>query len=299
MLVPYRVWQYVATTPWAMTAEKLAEVVAVLSFRASGGLLSPEDIAAIAGDRTESRSRGAVAVIPLRGMIAHRMGSLDESSGGMSVERFDRMITAAMGDASISEVLIDVDSPGGAVTGVHEMHARLMQLKGRGAKRIVAIANGMMASAAYWIASAADEIVAIPSATVGSIGVFSVHEDLSERAKQLGIKVSLISAGRHKTEGNPFEPLTDEGRAQMQHRVDEAYASFVSDVARGRRVAVKDVTSGYGEGRALGARDALAAGLIDRIATPDETIARLTGVTSRLSHRAALSAASAQAAVWQ
>jgi ClpP class serine protease len=97
--------------------------------------------------------------------------------------------------------------------------------------------------------------------------------------EQEGVKVTLISAGKHKVEGNPFEPLSEEAMAFKQARVDEAYAQFVRDVARGRGVSVADVRGGYGEGRALTAKDAKAAGLIDRIATMEDTIGRLVGRT--------------------
>jgi signal peptide peptidase SppA len=135
----------------------------------------------------------------------------------------------------------------------------------------------MMASAAYWLASQADEIVSIPSGNVGSIGVFSAHQDLSAALEKEGIKVTLIKAGKFKVEGNPFEPLSDEARAQIQTRVDDAYSQFTKDVARGRGVKPSDVRGGYGEGRALPAKEAKAVGLIDRIATMDEVLGKLTG----------------------
>jgi ClpP class serine protease len=87
----------------------------------------------------------------------------------------------------------------------------------------------------------------------------------------------VIRAGKYKVEGNPFEPLSDEGRAFIQARVDEAYSSFVKDVARGRGVNVSDVKGGYGQGRALSAKDALTAGLIDRIGTMEDTFSRVLG----------------------
>jgi signal peptide peptidase SppA len=147
----------------------------------------------------------------------------------------------------------------------------------RGKKAQIAQVNDLAASAAYWLASQADEIVSIPSGTAGSIGVFTVHQDLSEALAKEGIKVDVIRAGKYKVEGNPFEPLSDEGRAFIQARVDEAYSSFVKDVARGRGVNVSDVKGGYGQGRALSAKDALTAGLIDRIGTMEDTFSRVLG----------------------
>jgi len=274
-----RICRYVSETPWAITPEKMSELLSVLTFRAAGGAFTPEEIQAAIGAPRSAASASqsdAVAVIPLRGVIAHRMDALDEASGGTSVERFGQMFRAALADAAVGSILLDVDSPGGTVPGVQELATEMLRARATRTKRVVAVANSLMASAAYWLASsAADEIVAIPSAAVGSIGVFSVHEDLSERAKQLGIKVTVVSAGKYKTEGHPFEPLSDEAKAHVQARVDDAYEAFVKAVAQGRGVSPSAVRGGYGQGRVLGATDALAAGLIDRIDTFDHTIARL------------------------
>jgi hypothetical protein len=94
----------------------------------------------------------------------------------------------------------------------------------------------------------------VPSADVGSIGVYAAHVDASAAARRRGLKYTLISAGKFKVEGNPFEPLSDEARAAMQASVDEFYAMFTSDVAKNRDVSVKDVRNGYGEGRVLTAK---------------------------------------------
>lgn len=273
--------RYVADTPWAILPAKMAEILGVLAYRAAGHTFTPDEIRARlnASDgefEPLMASRGAVAVIPIRGVIAHRMSSMEESSGGASTEGIAKMLRAAMSDASIGTIVLDVDSPGGTVTGVAELAAELYDMRGKG-KRIIAQVNGLAASAAYWLASQADEVVSLPSGMAGSIGVFMAHEDLSKALEQQGINVTLISAGKYKTEGNPFEPLSDEAKAVKQASVDAAYAQFVKDVARGRGVAASEVRGGYGEGRTLSAKDAKAAGLIDRIGTMEDTIGRLVG----------------------
>lgn len=273
--------RYVADTPWAILPAKMAEILGVLAYRAAGHTFTPDEIRARlnASDgefEPLMASRGAVAVIPIRGVIAHRMSSMEESSGGASTEGIAKMLRAAMSDASIGTIVLDVDSPGGTVTGVAELASELFAMRGKG-KKIIAQVNGMAASAAYWLAAQADEIVSLPSGMAGSIGVFMAHEDLSKALQQQGINVTLISAGKYKTEGNPFEPLSDEAKAVKQAQVDAAYAQFVQDVARGRGVSASEVRTGYGEGRTLSAKDAKAAGLIDRIATMDETVGRLVG----------------------
>jgi signal peptide peptidase SppA len=280
---------YVASTPWAMLQDKMDEFLAVLAFRAAGHVFSADEIKARIGDPQPPNptKRGNVAVIPLRGVIAHRMGAMDEASGGMSAERFKLMFRAAAADESIGTIVIDADSPGGTIPGVPEAADEVFGARDK--KHIVAVANGRMASAAYWIASQAHEIVAIPSLydpSVGSIGVFTVHQDLSEHLAKEGIKMTLISAGKHKAQNNPFTPLSDEVKADLQAMVDSAYTGFVKAVARGRGVSVADVRSGFGEGKALPATEAKAAGLVDRIATMEDTIGRLIGKSSRAEMRA-------------
>lgn len=277
---------YVANTIWAITPEKLHELLAVLAFRAAGHEFSAEEIQARIGTPPAAAParRGAVAVLPIRGVIAHRAGGLEESSGGSSTERIQSQFRQLLADDQVGTILLDVDSPGGTVPGVAELAETIAAARGQ--KPIVAMANSMMASAAYWIASQADEIVSIPSGTIGSIGVFTAHQDLSRALELEGIKVTLLSAGKFKTEGNPFGPLSDEARGVIQARVDAAYDNFVKAVASGRGASQKAVRDGYGQGRALSAPDALKAGLIDRIGTMDETIGRLVGRKAGVGMRA-------------
>jgi ClpP class serine protease len=120
-----------------------------------------------------------------------------------------------------------------------------------------------------------DEIVATPSAEVGSIGIFAMHQDISRAADQAGVTTTLVSAGKYKVEGNEFEPLSDEARDQIQSQVDAFYRMFVSDVAKGRNVSTSVVGESYGQGRTMLAKEAHAAGMVDRIATLEETVKRL------------------------
>lgn len=273
-----RIIRYLAGTPLALLPEKWDEIVSVLAFRAAGHEFTPEEIRARIGDGggpSGPSKTGGVALIPIRGVLAHRMNAMDESSGGMSAERIGQMVSTVAADPSIGTILYDVDSPGGTVPGISELAEQMFALRGQ--KRQVAMVNGLAASAAYWLASQADEIISIPSGVAGSIGVFTAHSDLSQALAKEGIDVTLISAGKHKLEGNPFEPLSDEAKAVLQARVDEAYGWFVRDVARGRKVTQSAVREGYGEGRALTAKDALKAGLIDSIGTFEATVERLTG----------------------
>lgn len=271
--------RYVAETPWAILPAKLEEIVGVLAFRSSGGTFTPEEIAARIGDAasrpTAPATQGAIAVIPIHGTIAHRMGGMSESSGGISAERIGLMMRQAYADPAVTAIVLDINSPGGTVAGMPELADELLASRGR--KPVVAVANALMASAAYWIAAAAaDEIVTTPSGFVGSIGVFSALFDESKKFEQEGVTVHLLKAGKYKAEGFPGLPVTAEAKAHMQGLIDESYASFTRAVAKGRGVPVASVRDGYGEGRALSAKSALEAGLVDRIETLDAVIKRLS-----------------------
>lgn len=216
--------------------------------------------------------QGAVAVLPLAGVISQKPSLFQLFFGGTSTEGFREQFRALLADETVGAIVLDVNSPGGNVAGVPELAD--VVYAARGQKPVIAVANTLAASAAYWIASQADEMVVTPSGMAGSIGVFSLHADESRAWDALGVTWSLIHAGKYKVEGNPFEPLDEEARAAIQHEVDVYYGMFVDAVARGRGAKAADVRAGYGEGRVLTARDAVRAGLADRVETLESVVAR-------------------------
>lgn len=268
------------STPWAIMPEKMAAIQTVLKTRLSGIRLSPEEINAridAASSRTINTA-GAVAVIPVYGVVSQRMNLFSAYSGGTSTELLTKQIREAAADDSIGAILLDVDSPGGSVYGVKEVAEEIY--KAREHKTIVAVANSLSASAAYWIASAAEEIVVTPSGETGSIGVITAHEDWSKfvgnpDASKALPDIEFITAGKYKAEGNRFEPLSKDAREFMQKRVDDYYEDFVGAVARNRGDSVAAIKDGYGQARVLGANDSVKENLADSIATFDETLNRL------------------------
>lgn len=270
----------ICETPWAMLPSAFAVLREVVAMRLEGIVLAPEEIedriAAGPGKREPVRAGGGViAVIPISGPIFPRANLMTAISGGTSLDTFGRTIEAVAADPQIGTILLDVNSPGGSVDLMPETVATLRAA--RKSTPIVAVANTMAASAAYWLAAQADELVVSPSARVGSIGVIAAHDDESSMWEEhRGIKTSLISAGKYKAEANPFGPLTAEAREMIQGLVDEVYGWFVADVAKGRGVKRSDVEAGFGQGRMVGATDAVASGMADRVDTLEGTIARLS-----------------------
>lgn len=277
--------------PWAILPSTLALIVDIVRFRADGGSLTDDEIsarvaAAQNGPRTGGRQSGTVAVIPVYGPTSQRQSLMQDYSGGTSTEGLASDFRSAMADAAVDGILFEFDSPGGTVDGIPELAAEIRAA--RGGKPIVAIANTMAASAAYWLAAQCDELVVTPSGSVGSIGIFTAHQDLSAAAEMEGVKTTLISAGKYKTEGNKWEPLAEDARAALQDQVDQFYGMFIADVSKGRGAPIDSVRSGYGEGRIVLAKQALASGMVDRIDTLDNTIRRVArqAITGRNSSNA-------------
>lgn len=277
---------YVSSVVWAVAPGYLEAMLEVLELRATGVKLSDDEIRLriLAADhgalhlneptRTQ-KGPGMVAVLPLYGLIAQKASMVNQASGprGTSTEAFGQALDAAMVDPTVTAVVIDVNSPGGTIGGVPELTEKIRSY--RGVKPMEATVTGLGASAAYYLASAADKINATQSAEVGSIGVYTVHTDFSGMLANEGVKQTVIRAGKYKAEGHPAEPLTDDAKAAMQERIDEAYDGFVKAVSKSRDVSVKDVREGYGEGRVVSAQQGLKLGMIDRVETIDQTIARM------------------------
>lgn len=272
--------------PWAMTPTALGFMSDVLGRWAGGTRLDSDSVEALIGSGpadTQARRREAydrrtgVAVLPLYGVLAHRAHMVSRVSGAgcTSTELFSRAFEDALADPAVRSIVIDVDSPGGAVAGTVELADRIHAARAK--KPIVAVVNATGASAAYWIASAAAEVICTPSGMVGSIGVLAVHEDRSKALQRRGVAFTLIHAGRFKVEGNSLSPLGADARTEMQRMVDHAYMRMTAAIGRYRARTAADVAANFGQGRMLDARAALRAGMIDRIATLDDTILRMSG----------------------
>lgn len=280
-------------TVWAMQEEKLRAVERFFADQFSGVKYSEEQIlekigGAQAADRRggSSKTSGGVAIIPIYGVISHRARMVDNISGpgGTSVESVQRDLRQALDNPNVGTIVFDIDSPGGSVAGVEELSAEIFNARGQG-KKLISVSNSLMASAAYYVGSGADEVVVTPSGEVGSIGVYLVHQDLSAAFEAEGIKHTLIKAGDHKAEGNPFEALSADALTYFQEQVNEHYRMFTAAVARNRGVSVANVKENYGQGRTLMAKAAKKAGMVDRVETFDDVMARL-GVSPLASSQA-------------
>lgn len=271
-------------TPWALMPERLNAVAAVLARWSQDAPASADVLASIDADKVTREARrqtatavsgGGIAVLPLYGVVTQRGNMVDDVSGpgSVSTQKFAAALRQALADDSVSQILIDIDSPGGSVYGVAELADEIVTARAQ--KPIIAIANSLAASAAYWIGCSASEFYVTPGGEVGSIGVWQAHFDYSQALASEGVTPTLISAGKYKVEGNPYAPLDAEAQAFMQSRVDDYYLAFCKGVAHGRGLPIAQVRTGMGQGRVLGAEVALEQNMVDGIVTFDDAIRKV------------------------
>lgn len=269
----------VLTAPWAIMPTKLEEISNVYSTHLRGDKIDLKGLEASLGQPLGSREQGyenidGVAVIAFNGVVGKKMNLLSNISGGVSTQTVERDFLQAMEDPDVHSIVFDIDSPGGSVDGTHVLAKVIAE--NRGTKPIISSVNGLMASAAYWVGSAADEIF-ITSETdhIGSIGVVAQHVDKSENQKKNGVVVTDIFAGKFKRMNSENAALTKDGKALMQAQVDGIYTIFVEQVAINRNVSVETVLSNMADGQVFLGEEALERGLVDGIKSLDQVIATL------------------------
>lgn len=272
----------VLTSPWAIVPEKLYEIQEIYSTHLRGEKI---DIAAIeakigkpaAEDEKPYDVVNHVAIVPIHGVIAKRANLFTRISGGVSTELAGKAFAQALDDPDVTGILLDIDSPGGVIDGVQELAD--MVYAGRDAKPVVAYSDGMMASAAYWIGSAAD-LVYISGGTVmmGSIGVVATHVDYSQYEKKLGIKTTEVYAGKYKRIVSQYKPLSKEGRQDLQDTVDYLYTVFVDEIAKNRGVSAETVLENMADGKIFIGKQSIDAGLVDGVSTRDRIINKVLPV---------------------
>ena len=282
------------TETWAMEAGALETMASTLITGARG---QPADQRAaraqVAQRRRAPGAESAVAVIPVVGVITYKRGLFSLLFGGTAIVDLIAEVNAAAADPRVKGILIPVDSPGGGVSGLIEAATALRAAHRR--KPVVAAVDPLAASAAFWLAAQASEIVITPSGRTGSLGVFALHLDFSEQLKQVGVKPTFIASTPEKVELSGAVKLSDPARAAAQREVDLIYAAFLADVARGRGQTVARVRRDFGRGRLLNAQDAVAVGLVDRIGTIEQATAGVLNLLSPPSpaRRAALTRSTA------
>ena len=218
------------------------------------------------------RVQHGIALIDVFGILAHRNGGMNpDSSPILSYETISDQLHRALADPSVQQIALQIDSPGGEVSGVFQLAEQIVQ--GRSIKPIHALANDLAASAAYLIGSAATTLTVSPTGQVGSIGVVMRHVDISQALEKDGTRITFIHAGAHKVDGNPYQPLPDSVRARLQTEVNHYYDLFVNAVAQHRNL--DPVAIRATEAQMFVAEEALKRGLVDQIAQPQNWLQRI------------------------
>jgi protease-4 len=282
-----RILAAIRSAKWAVRPETLHAIRDVLSARLQGRLADPayglklkayrqdlEDDDSVEESPAYEFCAPGIAVVKLHGIIGKNLSGLEMMCGGCDIACVEENLTAALADSATATVILDIDSPGGTVTGVADFAAKIADLEADSGKTVVAYASGQCCSAAYWIACGCTALCASTSSDVGSIGVYIALVDESENWTEDGYKLVLVKAGDYKAAGISGSQITPEQIALWQADVDFIYAQFTGAV-RAARPGIADETM---QGQTFYGPRALAAGLVDEI-TDLETLAQdLAGV---------------------
>ena len=224
---------------------------------------------ALTGDR--------LALSPLGGRVGlvEIIGEIDDPEP--IVDQLDRMER----DTSVRAVVIRLDSPGGGVAASQEIYEAVKKLREDGKKPVVASMGGVAASGAYYVACAADSIVANAGTLTGSIGVIMQFPNTEDLFRKVGIRFETVKTGKYKDIGNMWRPMTDDERKLLQDVLSNVYDQFVDAIVEGRSLVKEDILP-YADGRIFSGDQALQYGFVDRLGDLDDAI-RLAGEMAGIS----------------
>lgn len=262
--------------PHLIAPSSLEAIVAALAPRL--GVVAPRaDAPASDGRQRDTLKKdGELAVIQVIGPLVQRAGLIGPDCGDItSYEALTQEFDAALADPTVKGIVLELDSPGGEVSGLFALADRIAS----SSKPVFAVSNEAAYSAAYAIASASDRVFVGRTAGVGSIGVVAMHVDQSAKNAKDGLKPTYVFAGDKKVDANPHEPLTDRARQDLQAEVDQLYELFVKAVAERRDMSQKAVRATQA-GTYMGA-EAVAADLADEVGTLEDAKAALRAEINR------------------
>ena len=269
----------ILNAPWALAEARLQEIREIYYAHTRREKLDLKAWEAASGrpsgaERQPYQVVDGVAIIPIQGVITKANSAWNAFCGMTSSQLLQQDLQAALNDYGVHSILLQIDSPGGMVDGTQELAQAVFAARAQ--KHIVALADGCMCSAAYWVGAAAEQIYITSDTTeVGSIGVVAAHRDMSAQEAQYGVKTTEITAGKYKRVASQYAPLSEDGRASIQGQVDHIYSVFVEAVAAYRGMSVDTVLADMADGRVFLGQQAVAAGLVDGVSTMTDLIAQL------------------------
>jgi len=259
-------------TPLLIHRPKLDVILSVVGQRlgmADVPAMPMMDMAAFQRPTLASAPEG-IAVIHIHGSLVKRSLGMEAASGLTSYGEIAAMLDAALADPQVSGILLDIDSPGGEASGSFELARRVREATA--IKPVWAVANDAAYSAAYAIAASAQRLFVTETGGVGSIGVIALHVDQSVKDAKEGYHFTAITAGAHKNDYSPHEPLSDAAKTELQGEVDRLYAIFTEHVAAMRSLDL-DAVRATEAGLYFGS-NAVAQGLADGVQTLEATLSQ-------------------------
>lgn len=231
----------VTRQPWVITGEKLTAIMSALDakiagdFRTIGPMQDGEDDGDDCDEYREFQlTTGTVAVIPVHGILGKHLSSLEMACGGCSLDTLQAQLKAAGSSPRISAIVLDINSPGGTVTGTPETAKMIAEI--RATKPVIGFTDSECCSGAMWLASQCSQVYATESAVLGSVGVRMVLLDYTRKLEAEGVKVNAISSGKYKLLGAPFKALAEDEREMLQAESDEIHAQFQQALNSVRKV---------------------------------------------------------------
>lgn len=264
----------IALTAAALLGGAIGFVAGAAGGAAAGGI-SPGPEHPISGEGPDK-----IVVIRIVGPITREGAGFSVFASGAASRAIVQLLDRATRDAAVKAVILELDTPGGSVVASDEVHQKVTALR-RAGKHVVALMTETAASGGYYIAAAAERIVADPTTVTGSIGVIVALPNLEDLSRKIGIRTIIFKSGALKDLGNPNRPMTPQEAAIFQRLVDEAYARFVTIVAEGRKMDRAKVLA-LADGRIYTGQQAMQAGLVDAMGHLPEAIdaaMKLSGLT--------------------
>ena len=271
----------VLNAPWAIKPEMLTEITEIYSRHLRGDKIDIKAIEAQLGRPLANERKGysisnGVALLPTEGVMFKKANMVTKISGGLSMQIAANDLRAALADPKApAGVILIWDTPGGTVDGIHEFAREILDARA-GDRPVVSWVDGMMASAGVWAGTAADAVfIGAQTDMTGSLGIAMQHVDYSAQDAKAGVKTTDIYAGKYKRIASDNAPLSEEGHAYLQSQVDAYYSVFVDAVAAHRGRDPEDVLTNMADGRIFIGSQAIAAGLVDGVATLHELVATM------------------------
>lgn len=267
---------------WAGSEDALHAYLASVKRMFEAGVSAPEKGSYAYQAEDEKRAprlfsqQGDVGIVTIAGPLNNTDSWRNEYIGATGYPEIRAALVHAATQEGVKAIVLDIKSGGGAVSGVTDT-AELVAMIDAKVKPVHAYSDGVIASAAYWLGSSARTLDIGKVTEAGSLGVLTVHQDLSKMFSEMGVTMTVMRAGKYKALGNAYEPLSDLAKTEIQGQLDQMYGMFVQHVADARGVPYATADQKMGQGRVFVGQAAVDVGLADSITSFDALLSKIQG----------------------